>query len=80
VAENPRERHGSRAVARAAGQRTLSVDRAATPALREPARERKLAMDPSSELIDPVWFYISFGVMLAGVAAFMWWAGMLKRK
>ena len=31
-------------------------------------------------LIDPQWFYITFGVVVVLVAALMWWSGAYGRK
>ena len=31
-------------------------------------------------LIDPVWFYVVFGVVVVVVAGLMWWAGAFKKK
>lgn len=36
-------------------------------------------MSSSSELIDPIWIYITIGVVIALVGGVMWWAGILKR-
>lgn len=30
-------------------------------------------------LIDPQWFYIAFGGIVALVAGLMWWAGAFKK-
>ncbi len=37
-------------------------------------------MNPGSELVDPKVFYIAFGIILAVLGGFLWWAGMLKKK
>jgi len=31
-------------------------------------------------LIDPIWFYVTFGVVVVVVAGLMWWAGAFKKK
>ena len=31
-------------------------------------------------LIDPTWFYVTFGIVVVVVAGLMWWAGALKKK
>jgi hypothetical protein len=33
-----------------------------------------------SQLIDPQWFFITFGVIVVGVGALMWWAGVIKKR
>ena len=31
-------------------------------------------------MVDPSWFYITFGVIVVLVAGLMWWAGAFKKK
>jgi hypothetical protein len=31
-------------------------------------------------MIDPIWFYVTFGVVVVVVAGLMWWAGAFKKK
>lgn len=31
-------------------------------------------------LVDPQWFYITFGVIVVIVAGLMWWAGAFKKR
>lgn len=33
-----------------------------------------------SQVIDPTWFFISFGGILVVVVVLMWWAGVLKKR
>jgi len=30
-------------------------------------------------MVDPIWFYVIFGVVVVVVAILMWWAGAFKR-
>ena len=30
-------------------------------------------------MVDPQWFYVSFGVIIALVALLMWWAGVFNK-
>lgn len=33
-----------------------------------------------SQIIDPKWFFVSFGVIIVVVAGLMWWAGSFKQR
>lgn len=33
-----------------------------------------------SQIIDPQWFFLVFGVIVVAVGGLMWWAGVLKKR